>query len=50
MESEAGHYHLFVELAETYLPVETVRERWKEWLSHEAGLMKKMEVRGDRIH
>jgi tRNA-(ms[2]io[6]A)-hydroxylase len=50
MESEAGHYHLFIELAETYLPKETVRERWKQWLAYEAELMRSMEVRGDRIH
>jgi tRNA-(ms[2]io[6]A)-hydroxylase len=50
MESEAGHYHLFIELAETYLPKEKVRVRWKEWLHFEAGIMEEMEVRGDRIH
>jgi len=50
MESEAGHYHLFIELAETYLGKEKTKKRWAEWLTYEAGLMKKMEVRGDRIH
>ena len=50
MESEAGHYHLFIELAETYLGKEKTKRRWAEWLNYEAGLMKKMEVRGDRIH
>lgn len=50
MESEAGHYHLFIELAETYVDKEAVRRRWKEWLQFEAGLMQEMEVRGDRIH
>ena len=30
MESEAGHYTLFIELAETYLPKEKVRQRWEE--------------------
>ena len=50
MESEAGHYHLFIELAETYLGKEKTKNRWAEWLTYEAGLMKKMEVRGDRIH
>src|ERR1700760_3385631 len=28
MESEAGHYHLFIELAEFYLDKEMVRRRW----------------------
>jgi len=50
MESEAGHYHLFIELAETYLDKETVRTRWKEWLNYEAAIMESAELRGDRIH
>lgn len=50
MESEAGHYTLFIDLAETYVPKEKVRLRWKEWLDHEAGLLREMEVRGDRMH
>jgi tRNA-(ms[2]io[6]A)-hydroxylase len=50
MESEAGHYTLFIELAETYLDKEKVRNRWKEWLAHEVVIMSELEVRGDRIH
>ena len=50
MESEAGHYTLFINLADTYLPKTTVRKRWKEWIAYETGLMQSMEVRGDRIH
>lgn len=50
MESEAGHYTLFIELAETYLDKSLVRTRWEEWLAYEAGVMEGMEVRGDRIH
>lgn len=50
MESEAGHYTLFIELAETYIEKETVRKRWKQWLEYEAGVMQQMEIRGDRIH
>jgi len=50
MESEAGHYTLFINLADTYLPKEKVRKRWKEWISYETALMQSMEVRGDRIH
>ena len=50
MESEAGHYTLFIELAETYIEKKRVRRRWKEWLEHEKMVMKKIEVRGDRIH
>ncbi|HEU4471456.1 MAG TPA: tRNA-(ms[2]io[6]A)-hydroxylase [Flavisolibacter sp.] len=50
MESEAGHYTLFIDLAETYIDKETVRERWRQWLSHEANIMRDLEPRGDRIH
>ena len=50
MESEAGHYTLFIELAETYIEKEKVRRRWSQWLEHEAIIMQKLEVRGDRIH
>lgn len=50
MESEAGHYTLFITLAETYLPKEKVRTRWKEWLAFEANVIKNLEVRGDRVH
>jgi tRNA-(ms[2]io[6]A)-hydroxylase len=50
MESEAGHYTLFIELAETYLPKDKVRRRWKQWLNYENNVMNEIEVRGDRIH
>ena len=50
MESEAGHYALFIELAETYIPKERVRKRWKEFLKYESEIMKDLEIRGDRIH
>jgi tRNA-(ms[2]io[6]A)-hydroxylase len=50
MESEAGHYTLFIELAETYIEKETVRRRWKEWLQFEKGVMEQLQVRGDRMH
>lgn len=50
MESEAGHYTLFITLAEHYIDKKTVRKRWQEWLAYERELMKSEEVRGDRIH
>ena len=50
MESEAGHYTLFIELAETYVDKEKVRKRWNEWLKYEAKVMQELVVRGDRIH
>jgi tRNA-(ms[2]io[6]A)-hydroxylase len=50
MESEAGHYALFINLSELYLPKAKVRQRWAEWLKYEKELMESAEVRGDRIH
>ncbi len=50
MESEAGHYTLFILLADTYLPKDKVRKRWQQWLNYENKVMDEMEVRGDRIH
>lgn len=50
MESEAGHYTLFIEIAETYIDKEKVRKRWAEWLKYEADVINNLEVRGDRIH
>lgn len=50
MESEAGHYTLFITLAEHYIDKINVRRRWAEWLEYEKGLMSSIEVRGDRIH
>ncbi|MGN7888442.1 tRNA-(ms[2]io[6]A)-hydroxylase [Dyadobacter sp. 22481] len=50
MISEAGHYRTFLELAETYVPVEKVRARWKELLHAEAEIMQSLSPRGDRIH
>lgn len=50
MESEAGHYTLFIELAETYIHRDKVRKRWAEWLAYEKEVMQELELRGDRIH
>lgn len=50
MESEAGHYTLFLELATHYVAAEKVRQRWSEWLEEEARILSSLEIRGDRIH
>jgi len=50
MESEAGHYTLFIELSETYIDKDIVRKRWQEWLVYEAAVIANLVVRGDRIH
>ena len=44
MESEAGHYTLFITLAETYLPKEKVRKRWKQWLDFEKEMIEKLDI------
>ena len=50
MESEAGHYVTFIELAETYVDKDKVRKRWSEWLQYEAGVIENLKPRGDRMH
>ena len=50
MVSEAGHYRLFIDLANSYFPAEKVKERWEEYLKREAEIMKELELRGDRMH
>ena len=50
MESEAGHYTLFMELAREYIPTEKVKTRWQQWLDHEVKVMAELELRGDRMH
>lgn len=50
MESEAGHYTTFIELAETYIDKKMVRKRWEEWLAYEAEMIGTLELRGDRMH
>lgn len=39
MESEAGHYTLFISLARQVLPREEVDQRWNEFLDYEAAIM-----------
>jgi tRNA-(ms[2]io[6]A)-hydroxylase len=50
MESEAGHYRLFIDLAKTYLPEDRVKKRWQEWLDIEKTIISSLKVRGDRMH
>ena len=50
MESEAGHYTLFMKLAKKYMPSKIVNERWKEMLEAEKEILKTLEVKGERIH
>jgi len=50
MVAEAGHYKLFIELAEKYAGKEKARARWDEYLTYERLIMKELELRGDRMH
>jgi tRNA 2-(methylsulfanyl)-N6-isopentenyladenosine37 hydroxylase len=50
MVSEAGHYRTFIDLAKLYAPEEKVKARWQAMLEFEAEIMKKRELRGDRMH
>lgn len=50
MVSEAGHYKNFLVLAKEYMNPDGVEKRWREILEQEAGIIKNMEVRGDRMH
>ena len=50
MVSEAGHYRLFIDLAEKYFPKEEVRAAWKQWLANETEVLKTLKPRGDRMH
>lgn len=50
MESEAGHYKMFLSLAKEYIPSAKVNKRWKEWLDYEKVVLSNIELRGDRMH
>ena len=50
MVAEASHYRLFIDLAKKYGNEEQVKVRWKEFLAHEAQILKNLDLRGDRMH
>jgi tRNA-(ms[2]io[6]A)-hydroxylase len=50
MVSEAGHYRLFIDLAEQYYPAEKVRAAWQQWLAIETDVLQRLTPRGDRMH
>lgn len=50
MISEAGHYKLFIDLANHYLDKEQVTNRWKEFLEIEESVLEEIQLRGDRMH
>lgn len=50
MVSEAGHYHMFLDLAKKYSGKEKALARWQEFLQFEKEMLPTLEVRGDRMH
>lgn len=50
MVSEAGHYRLFIDLANTYFEPDSVKTAWEEWLKKEAAILEALTPRGDRMH
>ncbi len=47
--SEHGHFRVFVTLANTVRPADTVTNRWSEWLDHEAKVIQSQPP-GHKIH
>jgi tRNA 2-(methylsulfanyl)-N6-isopentenyladenosine37 hydroxylase len=50
MVAEAEHYRLFLDLATQYFGKEKARDRWQDYLRHEASIMENLPTRGDRMH
>lgn len=50
MVSEAGHYRLFIDLAEFYYSADKVKAAWQLWLQIEEVVLSMLAPRGDRIH
>lgn len=50
MVSEAGHYRLFIDLAEKYYATDKVRSAWQQWLHIEEKVLAHLAPRGDRMH
>lgn len=50
MVSEAGHYRLFIDLAETYYTSDVVRFAWLQWLKIEEQILQQLTPRGNRMH
>jgi tRNA-(ms[2]io[6]A)-hydroxylase len=49
MASEARHYITFIKLAKKYLDPDLVDQRWQEWLTYEAGIIRTY-GKDERIH
>lgn len=50
MVSEAGHYRMFIDLANEYFPSSDVRAAWKQWLQIEEQVLQQLMPKGNRMH
>jgi len=50
MVSEAGHYRMFIDLANLYADPKQVKVRWQQYLDFESEIMTLLALRGDRMH
>jgi tRNA 2-(methylsulfanyl)-N6-isopentenyladenosine37 hydroxylase len=50
MVAEAGHYRMFLDLAEHYGDPIKVKKRWQEYLTYEAEVMQRLVPDGKRMH
>lgn len=50
MISEAGHYRLFIDLANSYYAEDEVKLAWQQWLKTEERILQELAPRGDRMH
>jgi tRNA-(ms[2]io[6]A)-hydroxylase len=50
MVSEAGHYRLFIDLANEYFPADVVKQTWQQWLNIETQVLQQLVPSGNRIH
>lgn len=50
MIAEAGHYRMFLDLAQSVGEPDKVKARWQEYLDFEAEMLATFPVRGDRMH
>jgi tRNA-(ms[2]io[6]A)-hydroxylase len=50
MVSEAGHYRLFIDLANEFFTAEQVKTAWQQWLNIETEVLQQLTPKGDRMH
>ena len=50
MIAEAGHYRMFIDLAEEHFGEAQTKESWAWWRKTEAEVLGGLEARGDRMH